>query len=97
MDIPRCRVLIAVVAAVFKMHEINQKHSSQQDGFLRQVDSLREGNPEVVCIGKGLFDQPAPLFGDFSQLLPAFLNLKSPWVEQGTEKLEYLMAVAVDD
>jgi len=55
MDLPTRRVLITIVAAVFKVDEINKKYGSQQDGFLRQVDSLREGDPEVVGICKSLF------------------------------------------
>lgn len=86
-----------VVLAVLKVYKINQKNSSQQDGFLRKVDSFRKGDAKVVCICKGLLGQTAPLFGDFTELLPAFLNPKGPRMQQRSEKLKNFVAAAVEN
>ena len=84
-------------AAIFKVYEINQKYSPQQDGFLGKIDSIGKGDAEIVGIREGLFDQAAPLFGYLAELKAAFFNLKCPWMKQGAEKLEYFIAVAVEN
>lgn len=97
MIYPGAFISLTTLAAIFKVYEINQKHSPQQDGFLGNIDPTGKGDAEIVGIREGLFDQAAPLFGYLAELQAAFFNLKCPWMKQGAEKLEYFIAVAVEN
>ena len=94
---PGVSIFLIVIAAIFKVYEIDQKYGSQQDGFLGKIDTIGKGDAEIVGVREGLFDQAAPLFGYLAEFLSAFFNLKCPGVKQRAEKLEYFVTVAVDN
>ena len=94
---PGAAILLIAIAAIFKVYEIDQEYGPQQDGFLGKIDSIGKGDAEIVGVREGLFGQAAPLFGYLAELPAAFFNLKCPWMKQRAEKLEYFIAVLIDN
>ena len=64
---------LITLATIFKVYEINEEYSPQQDGFLGKIDSIGKGDAEIIGIREGLFDQAAPLFGYLPSSRPPFL------------------------
>ena len=69
------------------MHEIDQKHRAQEDGFDGRGTVGGKLYPKVVGIGQRLLSEPAPFLVDRSEFDALVLDLEGPGLEQRSEEL----------